>query len=57
MALDPIQLRRYENRSDEVVRNAETVLVKIEALIRQAPEMWSMFYPVWPEALEEIRAL
>ena len=57
MALDPIQLTRYENRSDEVVCNAEAVLAKIEALIRQAPELWSMFYPVWPEALDEIKAL
>jgi KDO2-lipid IV(A) lauroyltransferase len=36
------------------VENAERVLSEAEAFILQAPDQWSMFYPVWPEVLDEI---
>jgi lauroyl/myristoyl acyltransferase len=35
------------------VENAEMVLSIVEEFILQAPEQWSMFYPVWPEVLDE----
>jgi lauroyl/myristoyl acyltransferase len=40
----------YPNPVDEIERNAEAVLKPVENWIRQAPEQWSMFYPVWPDA-------
>ncbi|MFH1447207.1 MAG: lysophospholipid acyltransferase family protein [Chloroflexota bacterium] len=40
--------------SEEIVFNAERVLSKAADLIRQRPEQWAMFYPVWPEILDEI---
>lgn len=54
MSSEPITMRPYPDRALEYTRNAEAVLEQIEALIRQAPEQWSMFYPVWPEVLNEI---
>ncbi len=40
--------------SKEIIFNAERVLSKAADLIRQRPEQWAMFYPVWPEVLDEI---
>lgn len=40
--------------SEEIVFNAERVLSKAADLIQQRPEQWAMFYPVWPEVLDEI---
>jgi predicted LPLAT superfamily acyltransferase len=34
--------------------NTEMVLKVAEGYIRQAPYQWAMFYPVWPEALNEM---
>ncbi|MEA3377030.1 MAG: lysophospholipid acyltransferase family protein [Chloroflexota bacterium] len=42
------------DRHAQVVHNAERVLAVAEDFIRLAPYQWSMFYPVWPEALEEM---
>jgi len=49
-----ITLRRYPNRTDEIIRNAEHILNIAAGYIRQTPEQWSMFHPVWPEAVEEM---
>jgi len=42
------------NRSDNIVyeveRNAEVLLQDAERFIKEAPEQWLMFYPVWPDA-------
>ena len=37
------------NRERDVRHNARRVLAVIEGLVRQAPEQWLMFVPVWPE--------
>lgn len=34
--------------------NAEKLLSEAEKMIRRAPEQWSMFYPVWPWALDRM---
>lgn len=34
--------------------NAERLLSEAEIMIRRAPEQWSMFYPVWPWALDRM---
>jgi lauroyl/myristoyl acyltransferase len=51
---DPIQMRSYPDRTIEIMRNAEAVLEEAELLIRQTPEQWAMFYPVWPEVQDQI---
>lgn len=51
---DLIQLKRHANRFTEIKQNVEMVLEIVAKFIRQAPEQWLMFYPVWPEALEEL---
>lgn len=54
-ASQPVRMKKDENDPvKETLRNTEAVLEVIEDLIRQAPQQWSMFYPVWPEALCEI---
>lgn len=53
-ASDPVFMKPYADREDEILRNAEPILERVEAFIRQAPEQWSMFFPVWPEAAAEL---
>lgn len=53
-ASDPIIMQPFKDRVEEEIRNAEVVLKIIEQLIRKAPEQWLMFFPVWPETLQEI---
>jgi KDO2-lipid IV(A) lauroyltransferase len=55
-ASDPIPLRHYADLVEETVLNTETILRSVADVIRQAPEQWAMFYPVWPEALVEVLA-
>jgi KDO2-lipid IV(A) lauroyltransferase len=56
-ASGPINMRPFEDHTVEMVRNAEAVLEVAEDFIRQAPQQWSMFYPVWPEVLGEVEGL
>lgn len=51
---DPIHMQPHPDRHTEIIQNAETVLQVAEDYIRQAPRQWAMFYPVWPEALDEM---
>jgi phosphatidylinositol dimannoside acyltransferase len=53
-ASDIIAMQPHSDRHTEILLNAERVLSVAEGFIRQAPQQWAMFYPVWPEALEEI---
>lgn len=48
----PLPLQRYQDRVQEVVKNAEMVLEVIAEYIHRAPEQWLMYYPVWPEVME-----
>ncbi|MGH2535915.1 MAG: lysophospholipid acyltransferase family protein [Candidatus Promineifilaceae bacterium] len=43
-----ISMERGAGREAEISHNAERVLSVAEGFIRQAPEQWLMFYPVWP---------
>ena len=56
VASNPIPMQRYPDLQEETIRNAESVLAVITTFIRQAPEQWAMFYPVWPEALAAVAA-
>ncbi|MDZ4159221.1 MAG: hypothetical protein U1B80_05455 [Anaerolineaceae bacterium] len=53
-ASDPIPMQPHPDLETEVVRNAEAVLDVVTSYIREVPEQWAMFYPVWSEALNEI---
>lgn len=53
MTSGPITLKRYKNKLDEIILNAEMVLEKIEGFIQKVPEQWLMFYPVWPDLQDE----
>jgi len=51
---EAIFMRPHSDLHREIIQNAESVLRCAENFIRQAPQHWSMFYPVWPEALQEM---
>lgn len=50
----PIMMRAYSDRQTELLRNTETILEAAADIIRQSPTEWAMFYPVWPEAIDEV---
>jgi KDO2-lipid IV(A) lauroyltransferase len=52
-ASDPIPMRRHDDLVQETVQNAEAILAVVAENIRKAPEQWAMFYPVWPDILEQ----
>jgi len=49
----PIHMEKFENRLEDIIRNAERVILQIEEYIKLAPEQWLMYYPVWPDQLSE----
>ncbi|MEN4010492.1 MAG: lysophospholipid acyltransferase family protein [Bellilinea sp.] len=49
----PIQPQPYPDRDEELIRNAESVLAEAEKIIAAYPQQWAMFYPVWPETLDQ----
>lgn len=51
---DVIPVTAIEDASRQYLVNAEKLLSEAEKMIRRAPEQWSMFYPVWPWALERM---
>ncbi len=53
-ASEPVWMQADDDLTVEMVSNAEKILGIIEQEILKAPEQWTMFYPVWPEALEEM---
>lgn len=54
---DPIEMKRYDDSYEEVVRNVESVVSVAERYIRAEASHWAMFFPVWQEAFEEIEHL
>jgi phosphatidylinositol dimannoside acyltransferase len=53
-ASNPIKMRRMDNLVDEIVYNAETILDISANDIRQAPDQWAMYYPVWPDLMDQV---
>jgi lauroyl/myristoyl acyltransferase len=54
--IDCSEMIWMEPRSDpreEIIYNTERVLTVAEKFISAHPEQWSMFFPVWPDLLEE----
>jgi KDO2-lipid IV(A) lauroyltransferase len=50
---EPIPMQSHPNPEEAIRINGEAVLREIETFIRQAPEQWLMYYPVWPEIKAE----
>lgn len=51
---DPIHLSKNENSCLGEKLNAELILSHLEDQIKSNPGSWSMFYPVWPEVMDEL---
>jgi KDO2-lipid IV(A) lauroyltransferase len=51
---EPIEMEPHLDRSAAIVSNAEKVLLAAETYIRQAPQQWSMFFPVWPDVIDQV---
>ena len=49
---EPIALRSDDTSVTSIRQNAEAVLEAMAGFIRQAPEQWLMYYPVWPQTLD-----
>jgi lauroyl/myristoyl acyltransferase len=45
-----IHMERHSDRKTDLLSNTERLLTIAEGYIRQAPEQWAMFYPLWPES-------
>jgi KDO2-lipid IV(A) lauroyltransferase len=50
---DPILMHHSSSRSESIRINAERVLGVLENYIQLAPEQWLMFFPVWPETVNQ----
>ncbi len=46
----PYNIEPMNDLQIETIVNAERLLNEAENFIRQAPEQWAMFFPVWPDA-------
>jgi phosphatidylinositol dimannoside acyltransferase len=51
---EPIFMQPHPDRRTEIISNAEAVLKVAEDFIRQAPQQWSISYPVWPELMDQV---
>ena len=49
---EPIALRSDDRSVTSIRLNAEAVLEAMAGFIRQTPEQWLMYYPVWPQTLD-----
>lgn len=49
-----ITMQQHADKETATVRNAEHVLNIAADYIRSTLRQWSMFYPVWPEAIDEL---
>jgi lauroyl/myristoyl acyltransferase len=47
----PMEMTRTGNREEDLQLNMRRVLDALEGIIRNWPEQWQMFVPVWPELL------
>lgn len=54
MISDLYKMKEYPDRQKEILVNAETLLEAGENFIRRSPQQWSMYYPVWPDAVAEM---
>ncbi len=53
-ASEPITAKPNSDPHIEIIENAQTVLSFAEDIIRQVPDQWAMFYPVWPDLQDAV---
>ena len=51
---EPIKMHTFQDRNKEIIFNAEAVLEVAEDFISRVPSQWAMYYPVWPELINEV---
>jgi KDO2-lipid IV(A) lauroyltransferase len=51
---EPIPMIKTSDRPTTIRKNAEIILEVVADAIRQVPEQWLIFRPVWPQVLEEV---
>lgn len=51
---DEVVMERRADAEEELVKNAEKALAKVEEFIRRDPLHWMMFLPVWPAEMDEL---
>ncbi len=49
LANPPMEMERTGNRRQDKVVNLQRILAEVEAFIRQAPDEWMVFVPVWAD--------
>jgi lauroyl/myristoyl acyltransferase len=54
LASEPLFMEHDKDRHTAITQNAEKVLKIAEGFIRQVPYQWVMFYPVWPDVIEQM---
>lgn len=50
---EPLRLERHHDPATRIRINGEAVLRIVEGYIRENPSQWLMYYPVWPETLQQ----
>jgi lauroyl/myristoyl acyltransferase len=50
---DPLPMERIGNKIENIKHNAERVLKQVEIFIKETPGQWLMYYPVWPDIMNE----
>ncbi len=50
MTWPPLEVERTGDRACDIQHNSARVLQVIEQWIRETPDQWLMYHPVWPEA-------
>lgn len=54
LSSDLLEMQTHLDRRTEILNNAEMVLEIVADFIRQEPHQWTIFQPVWPEAIPEL---
>jgi phosphatidylinositol dimannoside acyltransferase len=54
LSSEPLEMVESQDRNEALRLNAEAACRLAEGYIRLAPDQWSMSFPVWPEALQEV---
>ena len=47
-------MERKADRYSEIMVNAENILKISQQIISQVPEQWAMYYPVWPDLVDQV---
>jgi lauroyl/myristoyl acyltransferase len=54
LSSDPMEMEPSKDHEQEILRNAERVLLQAEGFIRLAPQQWNVPLPVWPELMNRV---